>query len=86
MRGGVPLHGLIPKPKLNPAIAQYNDKFMVTKNYGNLSVALNDTRTSASGTQDDDFAIVERKVSSIGSVYNFEVIDSSNKDFGVGLV
>ena len=46
------------KPQLNPAIQQYKDTFMAIQDYENYTVALNDAKTSASGTQDDDYAIV----------------------------
>ena len=59
---------------------------MDIQHYGNYTVALNDAKVAASGTQDDDYAVVNRKVNLKGSTFNFEVNQSSNRDFGVGLV
>jgi hypothetical protein len=79
--------GSLNKPILSTSKEQYLDKWMDPAKYGSDTVKLSEQNFVALGTQDDDFAVVDRPIDlKLGSTFNFEVVKTTSKDFGVGLV
>lgn len=75
------------KPTVVKGREQYLDQWMEPAKYDMATVKLSEGNQVAKGTQDDDYAVVNRPVDlKTGSQYNFEVTKTNSKDFGVGIV